>query len=74
MSLHAEVQIGNASWGLYLEHGIQPDGRCLLNNRYRMIRFRLSSLILDMDGAVMVDLEPTVIGFLSTFFIELISF
>uniref|UniRef100_A0A1I8AYA7 Tubulin domain-containing protein n=1 Tax=Meloidogyne hapla TaxID=6305 RepID=A0A1I8AYA7_MELHA len=27
LSSHAEVQIGNASWELYLEHGIQPDGR-----------------------------------------------
>ena len=75
ISIHvgqAGVQIGNSCWELYcLEHGIQPDGR--MPDDYvssaSVIRDDSFSTFFCETGsgkhvprAVMVDLEPTVIG------------
>lgn len=64
------VQIGNACWELYcLEHGIQPDGNmpCACSPYSGMDEsfstfFSETGAGKHVPRAVMVDLEPTVIG------------
>ena len=64
----AGVQIGNACWELYcLEHGIQPDGRMPSENQGNgddsfSTFFSETGNGRHVPRAVMVDLEPTVIG------------
>ena len=81
ISIHvgqAGVQIGNACWELYcLEHGIQPDGRMPSEQSAQDDSF---STFFSETGngrhvprAVMVDLEPTVIGFFEPLITKLIS-
>lgn len=64
----AGVQIGNACWELFcLEHGIQPDG-CIPSDKQDQIDESFSTFFSDTGNgrhvprAVMVDLEPTVVG------------
>lgn len=64
----AGVQIGNACWELFcLEHGIQPDGYMPPDNR-EGAGDSLSTFFSSTGGgryvprAIMVDLEPTVVG------------
>ncbi|EYC35728.1 hypothetical protein Y032_0992g3330, partial [Ancylostoma ceylanicum] len=71
ISIHvgqAGVQIGNACWELYcLEHGIQPDGR-MPSDKQTQDDTSFSTFFSETGAgrhvprAVMVDLEPTVIG------------
>ena len=73
ISIHigqAGVQMGNACWELFcLEHGIQPDGlipsNVTLNGRgddsYSTF-FSETGAGKHVPRAIMVDLEPTVIG------------
>ncbi len=64
----AGVQIGNACWELYcLEHGIQPDGRMpsdtpVTGDDSFSTFFSETGNGRHVPRAVMVDLEPTVIG------------
>jgi tubulin alpha len=71
ISIHvgqAGVQIGNSCWELYChEHGIQPDGH--LNPDAPVAKDESFSTFFTEVGssryvprAIMVDLEPTVIG------------
>lgn len=75
MSVHVGqggVQIGNACWELYcLEHGIQPDGNMPCScSPYSGMDESFSTFFSETGAgkhvprAVMVDLEPTVIGML----------
>lgn len=64
----AGVQIGNSTWELYcLEHGIQPDGTISVqkevasDNCYGTFFSEVENGKL-VPRAVMVDLEPTVVG------------
>ncbi len=70
ISIHvgqAGVQMGNAAWELYcLEHGIKPDGMLDINTSATDTSF---STFFHETGsgkhvprAILVDLEPTVIG------------
>ena len=72
ISIHigqAGVQIGNSCWELYcLEHGVQPDGTipsdkivASSDNNYRTF-FQETERGSIIARAVMVDLEPTVVG------------
>ena len=65
----AGVQIGNACWELYcLEHGISPDGQMPCELSERITDDSFSTFFCETDAgkhvprAVLVDLEPTVIG------------
>ena len=64
----AGVQIGNACWELYcLEHGIQPDGTMPSESQTQgddsfSTFFSETGNGRHVPRAVMVDLEPTVIG------------
>ena len=71
ISIHvgqAGVQMGNACWELYcMEHGIQPDGLMLLedeeeNDISYQTFFSETGSGKNVPRAIMVDLEPTVIG------------
>ncbi|RCN37733.1 hypothetical protein ANCCAN_16352 [Ancylostoma caninum] len=76
ISIHvgqAGVQIGNACWELYcLEHGIQPDGR-MPSDKQTQDDTSFSTFFSETGAgrhvprAVMVDLEPTVIGLWPSF-------
>lgn len=62
------MQIGNSTWELYcLEHGIQPDGtigaakEVVSDNCYGTFFSEVENGKL-VPRAVMVDLEPTVVG------------
>jgi hypothetical protein len=82
ISIHvgqAGVQMANPCWELYcLEHGIQPDGqmtsdKTLLggSNEYVKTFFSETAAGKHVPRAVLVDLEPTVIGMylnISTFY------
>lgn len=64
----AGVQIGNACWELFcLEHGIQPDGR-MPSDKQSQIDDSFSTFFSEtgtgrhVPRAIMVDLEPTVVG------------
>lgn len=71
ISIHsgqAGVQIGNACWELYcLEHGIQSDGHMTNDNsagddqQYSTF-FKVTSTGKQVPRAVLIDLEPSVIG------------
>lgn len=68
ISIHvgqAGVQMGNACWELYcLEHGIQPDGQMTVggsDDRFKTF-FRETGAGRQVERAVFVDLEPTVVG------------
>jgi len=63
------VQIGNACWELYcLEHGIQPDGKMPSDAAAADGTDSFTTFFSDTGSgryvprAVMVDLEPTVVG------------
>ena len=64
----AGVQIGNACWELFcLEHGIQPDGRMPSDKQGRVddsfsTFFSETGTGRHVPRAIMVDLEPTVVG------------
>ena len=73
ISIHigqAGVQMGNACWELFcLEHGIQPDGLLPSNTDANGQRENSCSTFFNETGggkfvprALMIDLEPTVIG------------
>ena len=72
ISIHvgqAGVQIGNACWELYcLEHGIQPDGKMPSDAASADSTDSFTTFFSDTGSgryvprAVMVDLEPTVVG------------
>ncbi len=72
ISIHvgqAGVQMGNACWELYcMEHGIQPDGMMVsdgnedINDVSYQTFFSETGSGKNVPRAVMVDLEPTVIG------------
>ena len=73
ISIHigqAGVQMGNACWELFcLEHGIQPDGTVSSNVTVNGHNDESYSTFFTDTGsgkrvprAIMVDLEPTVIG------------
>lgn len=71
ISIHvgqAGVQMGNSCWELYcLEHGIQPDGtmpsdKASGSNNCFNTFFNETSSGKMVPRAVMVDLEPTVVG------------
>lgn len=72
ISIHigqAGVQIGNACWELYcLEHGIQPDGQMPSDKSLGGGDDSFTTFFSETGNgrhvprAVMVDLEPTVIG------------
>ncbi|KAK6050521.1 hypothetical protein COOONC_11974 [Cooperia oncophora] len=68
ISIHvgqAGVQIGNACWELYcLEHGIQPDGIMPSKNENESFTtfFSETGNSRFVPRAIMVDLEPTVVG------------
>ncbi|RCN37208.1 hypothetical protein ANCCAN_16909 [Ancylostoma caninum] len=68
ISIHvgqAGVQIGNACWELYcLEHGIQPDGLMPSKNENESFTtfFSETGNGRFVPRAIMVDLEPTVVG------------
>ncbi|KAK6025123.1 hypothetical protein OSTOST_08989 [Ostertagia ostertagi] len=72
ISIHigqAGVQIGNACWELYcLEHGIQPDGQMPSDKSLGGCDDSFSTFFSETGSgrhvprAVMIDLEPTVIG------------
>ena len=76
ISIHvgqAGVQIGNACWELYcLEHGIQPDGQMPSDKSIGKADDSFNTFFSETGSgkhvprAVFVDLEPTVIGKLST--------
>lgn len=72
----AGVQMGNACWELYcLEHGIQPDGtmpsdKASGTNDCFNTFFNETSSGKMVPRAVMVDLEPTVVGEFSTYAFE----
>lgn len=77
ISIHigqAGVQIGNSCWELYcLEHGVQPDGTipsdkiiASSDNNYRTF-FQETERGSIIARAVMVDLEPTVVGKINIF-------
>ena len=61
------MQIGNSCWELYcLEHGINPDGK-LVQNELEATDFRGTFFSESDSGkyvprALLVDLEPTVVG------------
>lgn len=64
----AGVQIGNACWELFcLEHGIQPDGR-MPSDKQNQVDDSFSTFFSEtgtgrhVPRAIMVDLEPTVVG------------
>ena len=60
----AGVQIGNASWELYcLEHGIEADGKMKnsTDNTYNTFFAEVENGKM-VPRAIMVDLEPTVVG------------
>jgi tubulin alpha len=61
----AGVQIGNACWELHcLEHGIQPDGRETVGVRDDSFYTFFSETRTGkyVPRALLVDLEPTVVG------------
>jgi hypothetical protein len=65
----AGVQIGNSCWELYcLEHGIQPDGQMPADDSVGVADSSYNAFFSETQNgqhvprAVMVDLEPTVIG------------
>lgn len=72
MSLHvgqAGVQMGNACWELYgVEHGVSPDGFLTADNLacngpdFFGTFYQETSTGRFVPRAVLVDLEPTVIG------------
>ncbi|KAI6175355.1 Tubulin alpha chain [Aphelenchoides bicaudatus] len=76
VSLHigqAGTQIGNACWELYsLEHGIQPDGRMPSDTSVGIEDHSYNTFFSETHSgkhvprAVLVDLEPTVIGEIRT--------
>lgn len=72
MSIHlgqAGVQIGSACWELYgIEHGISPDGHldaenapCSANDFFDTF-YQESSAGRHIPRAVLIDLEPSIIG------------
>jgi tubulin alpha len=72
ISIHvgqAGVQIGNACWELYcLEHGIRPDGQTRSDKIRRGDEESLNTFFTETSAgkhvprAILVDLEPTVVG------------
>lgn len=64
----AGVQIGNACWELFcLEHGIQPDGKMPAEKQSQVddsftTFFSETGAGRYVPRAIMVDLEPTVVG------------
>lgn len=75
----AGIQIGNACWELYcLEHGIQPDGHMPSEKTIGDDSF--STFFSETDcgkhvpRAVFVDLEPTVVGEITSYHIILTSY
>ena len=63
----AGVQIANSCWELYcLEHGIQPDGTTVeganLSDNSFSTFFNVTGSGKHVPRAIMVDLEPSVIG------------
>lgn len=76
----AGVQIGNACWELYcLEHGIQPDGQVPSDKSIGGGDDSFNTFFSETGAgkhvprAVMVDLEPTVVGMYEKTFIVLLT-
>lgn len=76
----AGVQIGNACWELYcLEHGIQPDGQMPSDKSIGGGDDSFNTFFSETGAgkhvprAVMVDLEPTVVGMYEKTFIVLLT-
>lgn len=76
----AGVQIGNACWELYcLEHGIQPDGQMPSDKSIDGGDDSFNTFFSETGAgkhvprAVMVDLEPTVVGMYEKTFIVLLT-
>lgn len=77
----AGVQMGNACWELYcLEHGIQPDGQMPSDKTIGGGDDSFNTFFSETGAgkhvprAVFVDLEPTVIGELSSFPVAVFCF
>ena len=78
LSIHigqAGVQVGNASWELYcLEHGISPDGQTPCDLSQSIHDDSFNSFFCEtragkhVPRAILVDLEPTVVGKQDKFF------